>query len=137
MLECLILGDSIAVGTAMQRPECVSYSRGGWNSWQWNKDYLAKASGWPAKTVVISLGANDHKGIKTEPELRKMREAIKGERVFWIDPGQDRKPIPHAAIVEIAREYGDVILSRPKDQMSTDGVHPTGRGYKTLANQTR
>lgn len=137
MLECLIIGDSIAVGTAMQRPECVSYSRGGWNSWQWNKDYLDKASGQPAKTVIISLGANDHTGVKTEKELRKMREAVKGDRVFWIDPGQDRKPIPHAAIVEIAREYGDVVLPRPKDQMSSDGVHPTGRGYKILANQTR
>ena len=39
MLECLIIGDSIAVGTAMARKECVSYARGGWNSWQWNKDY--------------------------------------------------------------------------------------------------
>lgn len=137
MLDCLIIGDSIAVGTAMQRPECVSYSRGGWNSWQWNKDYLDKASSQSAKTIIISLGANDHKGIKTETELRKMRETIKGTRVFWIDPGQDRKPIAHAAIVKIAGEYNDVILPRPKDQMSNDGVHPTGRGYKTLANQTR
>jgi len=73
----MIIGDSIAVGTAMARPECVSYSKGGWNSWQWNKDYLAKASSQSAKTVIISLGANDHKGVKTEAELRKMREAIK------------------------------------------------------------
>jgi hypothetical protein len=84
------MGDSIAVGTAMARPECVSYSRGGWNSWQWNKDYLALASEKSAKTIIISLGANDHKGVKTEKELRKMRETIKGTRVFWIDPGQDR-----------------------------------------------
>jgi lysophospholipase L1-like esterase len=137
MLECLIVGDSIAVGTAMARPECVSHSRGGWNSWQWNKDYLAIASEKTAKTIIISLGANDHKGVKTEKELRKMREAIKGDRVFWIDPGQDRKPVPHEAIMQIAKEYGDTILPRPKDQMSSDGVHPTGRGYKTLANQTR
>ena len=137
MLECLILGDSIAVGTAMARPECVSYSKGGWNSWQWNKDYLAKASGWPAKTTIISLGANDHAGVKTERELRKMRETIKTDRVFWIDPGQDRKPVAHAAIVQIASEYGDLILPRPKDQMSPDGIHPTRLGYKSLANQTR
>ena len=137
MLECLIIGDSIAVGTAMARPECVSYSKGGWNSWQWNKDYLSRASSQPARTVIISLGANDHKGVKTEQELRKMREAIRGQRVFWIDPGKDRKPVPHDAIVRIAAEYGDTILTRPKDQMSGDGVHPTGRGYKTLAEQTR
>lgn len=137
MLECLILGDSIAVGTAMARPECVSFSKGGWNSWQWNKDYLLKASEKPAKTIIISLGANDHKGVKTEKELRQMRSIIKGDRVFWIDPGQDRKPIPHDAIVRIAKEYGDVILPRPKNHMSADGIHPTGRGYKVLAEQTR
>ena len=137
MLECMIIGDSIAVGTAAVRPECISYSRGGWNSWQWNKDYLAQASAQPAKTVIISLGANDHKGVKTEQELRKMREAIKGNRVFWIDPGQDRKPVPHAAMVRIAQEYGDTILSRPQAHMSPDGVHPTRNGYKELASQTK
>jgi lysophospholipase L1-like esterase len=137
MLECMIVGDSIAVGTAAARKECVSYAKGGWNSWQWNKDYLVQASAQSAKTVIISLGANDHKGVKTEQELRKMRESIKGNRVFWIDPGKDRKPIPHDAIVKIAQEYGDTILLRPKDHMSGDGVHPTGRGYKILAEQTR
>jgi len=137
MLECMIIGDSIAVGAAMYRPECVSYSRGGWNSWQWNKDYLSVASSKAAKTIIISLGANDHKGVKTEQELRKMREAVKGNRVFWIDPGKDRKPVPHDAIVRIAQEYGDVIISRPKDHMSADGIHPTGRGYKIIGEQTK
>jgi len=133
----MIIGDSIAVGTAMARPDCISYSRGGWNSWQWNKDYLSVASSKPAKTLIISLGANDHKGVKTEQELRKMRSTVKADRVFWIDPGQDRKPIPHDAIVRIAKEYGDIIIPRPKDHMSGDGIHPTGRGYKILGEQTR
>jgi lysophospholipase L1-like esterase len=137
MLECLIVGDSIAVGTAQARPECVSYSKSGWNSWNWNKDYLAKAASQPARTVIISLGANDHRGIKTEQELRKMREAVKGDRVFWIGPGKERKPIPQDAIERIAREYGDTILDRPEAHMSKDGVHPTGRGYRVLADQTR
>ena len=133
----MIIGDSIAVGTAMARPECVSYSKGGWNSWQWNKDYLAKATTQPAKTVIISLGANDHKGVKTEYELRKMRQAIKGDRVFWISPGMERKPVPQSAIEQIAKEYGDVVLPRPKNNMSSDGIHPTGKGYKEIAAQTR
>ena len=137
MLECLIIGDSIAVGTAMYRPECVSHSRGGWNSWQWNRDYLATAQSKPARVVIISLGANDHAGVKTEQELRRMRAAISGERVFWIDPGNDRKPVPHAAIMRIAQEYGDIVLPRPKDHMSADGIHPTGRGYRLLGDQAR
>lgn len=137
MLECMIIGDSIAVGTASARPDCVSYSRGGWNSWQWNRDYLTPASAQPAKTVIISLGANDHAGVKTETELRKMRANIKGSRVFWISPGMERKPIPQTAIERIAQEYGDIVLPRPKDHMSSDGVHPTGRGYKILGEQAR
>lgn len=137
MIDCMIIGDSIAVGTAMQRPECVSYSKGGWNSWQWNKDYLSRASSTPAKTVIISLGANDHKGVKTEAELRKMRSSIKADRVFWISPGMERKPIPQEAIERIAKEYGDMVLPRPKNHMSADGVHPTGKGYKIIAEQTK
>ena len=137
MLDCMIIGDSIAVGTHMARPECVAYAKGGWNSWQWNKDFLSKAASQPARTLIISLGANDHKGVKTEQELRKMREAIKADRVFWIDPGQDRKPVPHDAMTQIAKEYGDIILPRPKGHMSADGVHPTGRGYKILGEQTK
>lgn len=137
MIDCLIIGDSIAVGTHMARPECVAYAKGGWNSWQWNKDYLAKASAQPARTIVISLGANDHRGIKTEQELRKMREAIKGDRVFWISPGAERKPIPQDAIERIAKEYGDIVLDRPMQHMSSDGVHPTGKGYRQLAEKTK
>jgi lysophospholipase L1-like esterase len=137
MLECMIIGDSIAVGTSHYRKECVSYSKGGWNSWQWNKDYLAKATEQPTKTLIISLGANDHKGVKTEQELRKMRASVKADRVFWISPGKERKPIPQEAIEKIAQEYGDTILPRPMNHMSADGVHPTGTGYKFLAQQTK
>lgn len=137
MIDCMVLGDSIAVGTAMYRPECVSYSRGGWNSWQWNRDYLEVASSRNYKTVIVSLGANDHAGIKSEHELRKMRSAVKADRVFWISPGRDRKPKQQEAIEKIAQEYGDVVLSRPESQMSADGIHPTGAGYKTLAGQTK
>ena len=137
MIDCLIIGDSIAVGTHMARPGCVAYAKGGWNSWQWNKDYLDKASAQPARTVIISLGANDHKGVKTEQELRKMRSTIKGDRVFWISPGAERKPIPQDAIERIAKEYGDIVLDRPIQHMSSDGVHPTGKGYRQLAEKTK
>lgn len=135
MIECLIIGDSIAVGTHQARPECVAIAKGGINSWQWNKNYFSHLE--PANTVIISLGANDHTGVKTEQELRKMRAAIKGQRVFWIDPGKSRKPVPHEAIVRIAAEYGDTILPRPREHMSADGIHPTGRGYKILGEQTK
>jgi lysophospholipase L1-like esterase len=137
MIDCIIIGDSVAVGTAIYRPDCVSYSRSGWNSWQWNRDYLSVASSKTAKTVIISLGANDHVNIKTEQELRKMRSTIRADRVFWISPGKERKPVPQVAIEKIAQEYGDTILSRPRDHMSTDGIHPPGQGYKILGEQAK
>lgn len=135
MLECLILGDSIAVGVSQARPECVAYAKSGINSWNWNNAHITKnLSG---KTVIISLGANDHKGIKTKEELNTLRQLIVADKVFWISPGMERKPVAQTAIEEIAKKYGDTVLARPKDQMSADGIHPTGKGYKTLANQTR
>ena len=91
----------------------------------------------PTKTLIISLGANDHSGVKTEEELRKMRAAVKADKVFWISPGKERKPIPQDAIERIAKEYGDIVLDRPMNHMSADGVHPTGKGYKELAEKTK
>lgn len=136
MIECLIIGDSIAVGVSKARPECVSYAKGGWNTWQWNKDYLKNDLS--AKTVIISLGANDHKGVRTKAELQRIREKIGvNAKVFWISPGMERKPVPQTAIEEIAKEYGDVILPRPMNHMSPDGIHPTAKGYKELANATK
>ena len=37
MIDCLIVGDSIAVGTHHFKPECVAYAKGGINSNHWNK----------------------------------------------------------------------------------------------------
>lgn len=131
MLECLILGDSIAVGTAMARPECVSYARGGWNSWQWNRDYLKHDLS--ADTVIISLGSNDHKGVKTRQELEKLRDKIKGKRVYWIMPAI--KPDIQEIVEDIANKNSDWIVKIP--QLSSDGIHPTGKGYKRIGEITK
>lgn len=136
MFDCLILGDSIAVGIASARPECQSIARVGWTSQRWNRDFLAVVESRSAEVVVISLGANDHSGISSEQELRKLRGKINAIHVFWISPGSERKPIPQAAIEKIAAEYGDTVVDRPVS-MSPDGVHPTGRGYKELADKTK
>ena len=139
MLECLILGDSIAVGTHMVRKECVSYSKGGWNSWQWNRDYLKNDL--TAETVIISLGSNDHKHIHTEAELIKLREKVKGKRVFWILPAGNLKASQvsiqyiQLTVKEIADKYGDTVL--PITRLQKDGIHPSWAGYKELAEKTK
>jgi lysophospholipase L1-like esterase len=132
MLECLILGDSIAVGTAQVRPECVSYSKGGINSHQWLNTNVGK-SPYVAKTVIISLGSNDHKGVKTAAELRVIRQLTKADRVYWILPAI--KPDIQDIVRQVAAENGDVVL--PMTRLQKDGVHPSWAGYKALADQTR
>ena len=135
MLECLILGDSIAVGTKMFAPtECVSYSKGGYNSWQWNKKWGRVPL--KAKTIVISLGANDHKGVKTDAELRKIRSRIHGARVVWIMPPCNVKFCKlgvNAMVRSVAVSYGDSIISTTYVQ--PDKIHPSWRGYKELVKR--
>lgn len=135
MIDCLILGDSIAVGTKMFAPtECVSYAKGGYNSWQWNKKWI----NYPldARVVVISLGTNDHKYVKTERELRKLRETILISKVIWIMPPCNEKfckPDVNAIIKEIAHEYGDMIIGTGRVQ--PDGIHPSWNGYKEIVKK--
>jgi lysophospholipase L1-like esterase len=132
MIDCLIMGDSIAVGTHQARPECVSYAKGGWNTWQWNRDYLKNDL--TAKTVIISLGSNDHKGVKTKAELQRIREKVgTAARVFWILPAI--KPEIQAIVNAMAKEYGDTVL--PITRLQKDGVHPSWAGYKELAEKTK
>jgi lysophospholipase L1-like esterase len=132
MLECLIVGDSIAVGTARVRPECVAYAKGGINSWQWVNQNIGKTP-LQAKTVIISLGSNDHKGVKTEQELETIRELTKADRVYWILPAI--KPNIQEIVKKVAAKNGDIVL--PINHLQKDGVHPSWTGYKELANQAK
>ena len=132
MLDCLIVGDSIAVGTAQVRTECVSYSKGGINSKQW-LDKNVQHTPLQAKTVIISLGSNDHNYVKTESELRTIRELTKADRVYWILPAI--KPDIQEIVKKVAAENGDVVL--PITRLQKDGVHPSTAGYKELADKTK
>jgi len=127
MLDCLIIGDSIAVGTHQFKPKCAVMAKGGWNTWQWNQKYGRDEL--TARTVIISLGTNDHKGVKTELELRAIRANARADRVYWILPAI--KPDIQDIVRLIAADWGDVIL--PITDLSTDRVHPTGNGYRQLA----
>jgi hypothetical protein len=131
MLECLIVGDSIAVGTHQFRQECALAGKGGINSRQFNKNYAQKIE--PAETVIISLGSNDHDGVNTFKELLAMRERIEGKRVFWIMPAI--KPHIQDMVEIIARNFGDTVL--PITRLQPDKVHPSWAGYKDIAAKTK
>ena len=134
MIDCMILGDSIAVGTAMFAPECAVYAKGGWNSWQWNKKFMIQDHLKPeAKHVIISLGTNDHQYINTEAELAMLRNTVKADRVYWVLPAI--KPNIQEIVKKVAAENGDVVL--PITRLQPDGIHTSWAGYKQIVKESK
>jgi lysophospholipase L1-like esterase len=138
MLDCLIVGDSIAVGTKMFAPHCALQGRGGINTWQFNKMYNQS---FYAETVIISLGSNDHKGVKTYDELFEMRQRVGAKNVFWVLPAGNLPaggvPIEkiQSIVKELAAYYGDTVL--PIRGLQADGIHPSWSGYKDIVERTK
>lgn len=131
MIECLILGDSIAVGTAHFRPECAVMAKSGINSKDWNtKHYHDQLK---SDTVIISLGSNDLKTLNTFGEIIALRQRVQARRVFWILPAN--KPQKVELIKWVAEGYKDTVIAIPN--VSSDHVHPTPQGYKKLAELTK
>ena len=138
MLDCLIVGDSIAVGTKMFMPQCQLQGKGGINTWQFNKMYPGS---FYADTVIISLGSNDHKGVKTYDELFEMRQRVGASNVFWVLPAGNLPaggvPIGkiQGIVKEIAEYHGDTVL--PITRLQADGIHPSWAGYKDIAEKAK
>lgn len=130
MFECVILGDSIAEGVRMFRPECYYKTKTGINSKQFNVQYKENFSG---TTAIISLGTNDLGKLNTASELLKLRKRITADKVYWILPANDLEKID--TIEKIANFYGDWMIKIP--YLSNDGIHPNTRGYKKIAEITK
>jgi len=130
MLECLIMGDSIAVGIAQQRPECTVEAKVGINSLDYVNGLYFFYAVTPAKTTVISLGSNDWDTSETYPVLVTLRDEIKGS-VLWILPAN--KDEVRNIMLTIARERGDAVADTRAWPLSLDGIHPTAKGYRGLA----
>ncbi len=130
MLECLVLGDSIAVGTAVYRQECVALAVEGITSRAWS-DRFAHVQ-LRARTAVISLGTNDAAAVDSEAHLRAVRARVQAQRVHWILPAQQAAA---RAVARLAIEHGDVIVL--VRHQGKDGIHPSRSGYARLATLTR
>ena len=127
MIDCLILGDSIGRGIADVRPDCTAYVQSGINSRDWNKKYLDRDLNAPL--VVISLGSNDLAVIRTEEELERLRSHIApSNRVLWVLPAI--KPRIQEIVFRVADRWRDDVIELA--EVSRDGVHPTGNGYRAL-----
>jgi hypothetical protein len=137
MLECLIIGDTIAHGFAEVRRECRSFTQAGATSSDIRSMFLFGRYV-EARTVIISLGNDDTSTVNTRMELRIIRERIKAERVIWIMPiqvAESNNLIRVQGMVrDVAREHGDTILSVPQPLL--EGI-PSNTAYRKLAEQTR
>jgi len=133
MIDCLIIGDSIAVGTKMFRPECVDYAKGGITSHGWDKKFGDNKL--EANSVIISLSTNDWERANTEDKLRIIRNKVKASRVFWIEPNLESKPHAVEHVRKIAAEFGDTVI--PTTRWQPDKIHPSWEGYKQIAEKTK
>jgi len=111
MLDCLIVGDSIALGLAVRIDECPHVAVNGVPS--------ATVLGYvgPAAVLVVSAGSNDPLNPGLEGNLWDIRTKASG-KVIWILP-------MHAAAAEavqrIAYAFGDKVVGFAA---GTDNVHP-------------
>jgi lysophospholipase L1-like esterase len=60
---------------------------------------------------------------------------VKADRVYWILPAikEDKRK----AVWAVANKYHDHVIEARNHELSTDKVHPTHKGYVSIANQTK
>jgi hypothetical protein len=133
MIDCLIMGDSIAVGTHMFRKECVAYAQTGISSSGWDKKF--GQNNLTANTVIISLGTNDWEKYNTEAKLIEIRNKIKGKKVFWVEPNSSSRPNTVKIVRKVAEKFNDIVL--PTTRWQPDKIHPSWAGYKNIAEKAK
>jgi lysophospholipase L1-like esterase len=133
MLDCLILGDSLAVGIGQVRPGCQTVARTGINSSVFVATLLPGAPK-SAHSVVISLGVNDTADMPTRASLQTLRASIDAAQVIWILPAL--KDDIRQTIRAVAAQHNDRVLDTT-DQAGPDHLHPTTAGYRLIASWTQ
>ncbi len=132
MLDCIILGDSIAVGVGQARPACTTVARTGITSTAYVQTLLPTAPR-AAASAIISLGVNDDASVATLDNLRHLRRSVTATHVTWLLPGLKDDIRRH--IRAVAQENGDRTLDTAPEA-GPDRLHPTGQGYRVIASWT-
>lgn len=130
MLDCVVLGDSIAVGVGQARPDCQTFAVSGISS----DHYVQIFPGAPqARTAIISLGVNDSESVATADNLARLRGRVVADTVYWLVSGTN----PHIrdAVHAIAGRFGDRLID-VVPLAGADHIHPDRTGYARLAAET-
>lgn len=125
MIDCVVLGDSIAVGIGSVSPQCQTIAKVGINSKNFvvSNRYIPKA-----KTTIISLGSNDGNADFSK-YLRELRKRASG-KVIWILSANNDKARQIA--LNIARQNGDSVVYL-SSFATADGIHP--KSYSSVAKK--
>lgn len=126
MFECLILGDSIGVGTAQAIN--VRYAR------QCEVQAVERATaeqilGWrrPPKsfgTAIFAMGSNDAAGAALARKLLSIRASVRTRRVIWLLPYARQQAY---VVSSVAATFGDETLDLARFP-SRDHMHPARYG---------
>jgi len=122
MFECLIIGDSIGVGTASainarRTVQCDEIAAEGATAKQilaWRKS--TKTYG----TSIFAIGSNDSPGSKLAADLIKIRASINTRRAIWVLPYS--RQAAHL-INTVAVSFGDESIDL-KRFATSDHIHP-------------
>jgi len=129
LLDCILLGDSIALGLAQARPGCNVVAVSGITSERYVQTFLATRR---ARTVIISLGVNDGDGVATAHNLRRLRGTVSADIVYWLLAGGN--PRTRDAVRSVASRYGDRLID-VAPLAGPGHIHPDRAGYAMLARK--
>jgi hypothetical protein len=130
LLDCIVLGDSIALGLSQARPDCEVAAEPGITSERFVQTRLTARQ---ARVAIISLGVNDVDGTTTANNLELLRGTITAVAVYWLAAGSN--PLTREAIRSVAERHGDRLID-VAPLAGPDHIHPDRAGYATLATQT-
>ncbi|MEW4339605.1 hypothetical protein [Chromobacterium vaccinii] len=123
--NCLVLGDSIAVGIKQGLPECVSQAKVGLST----RQIIKVAPNQKYQIAIISTGSNDGENVSLL-DLRILRSNVQATRIVWVIPSHKLRA--SSFVKFIAREFGDYTIEI-NPVLSKDNIHPTYSGYKRLS----
>ena len=137
-----LIGDSYAVGLGPELakifPDFKFEGHVGSNTWQWatHQKACGQCGDWitafKPDLVLVALGVNDVK-----PNLNDYQTIVRGlrgigARVVWIEPPVQRMT---NALYDAIRASDVERVPAPNVPLSADGLHPTGAGYQTWAQE--
>jgi len=124
-MDCVYIGDSIAVGLHQLDHQCEVRAKIGANS-----DFITRhfSNAKNKSYVIVSMGSNGPHNKNNLENARKLRRSITADFVIWILP-YDRTAA--AAIKSVAIQFQDGYVDL-KPYKSKDGLHPA---YKPVAKQ--